>query len=75
MHASLSLCLRLLYKAPSGFDVESHPRPGTRVVTLAVRLGQMIYGADFLSAGKLKVTDFVVGERARAGVEHAKKTV
>jgi len=56
-------------------DVE--PRAGVEIqrFILAVRLGNMIYGADFRADQNLKATDFMIGDRVHVVVEHGKMTL
>jgi hypothetical protein len=74
VHASVLLVAIALQTAVV-IDIEPHAGPEIRRFILAIRLGNMIYAAEFLADRNLKPTDFMVGDRVEAAVEHGKMTV
>jgi len=72
---ALILALAVALQSATVIDVERHTGSGIGTFTLAIRLGNMIYAADFDSGGNIRDTDFVVGHRLRAAVEHGKMIV
>ncbi len=74
MHA-LILVLAVALQSATVIDVERHTGSEIGTFTLAIRLGNMIYAADFASRGDIRDTDFVIGEKLSAAVEHGKMIV
>ena len=74
MHASV-LLVAIAMQAPIVIDVEPHAEVKIRRFILAVRLGNMIYGADFRADQNLKTTDFMIGGRVHVVVEHGTMTL
>ena len=74
MHASV-LLVAIAMQAAIVIDVEPHAEVEIQRFILAVRLGNMIYGADFLADQTLKATDFMIGERLQVVVKHGKMTI
>jgi hypothetical protein len=74
MHASV-LLVAIAMQAAIVIDVEPHAEVEIQRFILAVRLGNMIYGADFLADQTLKATDFMIGERLHVVVKHGKMTL
>ena len=75
--------LALSLHSATVIDVEAHTEAeiatsaaGQReMFTLAVRIRDMIYTADFYANRNFRATDFRIGDAVKAGVEHGKMTV
>jgi len=83
MHPICLFIFALSLQSATVIDVENHTKAGIatsaagqrEMFTLAVRIRNMIYTADFYANRNFRATDFRIGDAVKAGVEHGKMTV
>ena len=72
---ALIVLLTISLQSATVIDVEPHTVTGVEAFTLAIRLGDMIYAADFPSSRNLRATDYTIGDQIQAAVRRGTMTI